>query len=59
VYPIRGQVVLIRAPWVRFGRTKSETDGTWTYIIPRRSGDVSLKRFFLLWYAVAQTLGCR
>ncbi|CAE6332378.1 unnamed protein product [Rhizoctonia solani] len=42
VYPIRGQVVLIRAPWVKFGRTKSETDGTWTYIIPRRSGDVIL-----------------
>ena len=40
VYPIRGQTVLIRAPWVKFGCTvhgKGET----TYIIPRRSGDVS------------------
>ncbi|KAF8750301.1 FAD dependent oxidoreductase [Rhizoctonia solani] len=42
VYPVRGQVVLIRAPWVKFGRTKSESDDTWTYVIPRRSGDVIL-----------------
>ncbi|CUA69248.1 hypothetical protein RSOLAG22IIIB_08373 [Rhizoctonia solani] len=40
VYPIRGQTVLIRAPWIKFGRTKHEADGGWTYIIPRRSGDV-------------------
>ncbi|KAF9457140.1 D-amino-acid oxidase [Collybia nuda] len=40
VYPIRGQAVLINAPWVRFGRTMVDKDGTWTYIIPRRSGDV-------------------
>ncbi|KAF8321060.1 uncharacterized protein EI90DRAFT_3020460 [Cantharellus anzutake] len=41
VYPIRGQTVLVRTPWVRFGRTLSEpgVDGIWTYIIPRRSGD--------------------
>ncbi|EJT99463.1 D-aspartate oxidase [Dacryopinax primogenitus] len=42
VYPIRGQTVLIRAPWVRFGRTTSSLSGLWTYIIPRRSGDVIL-----------------
>ncbi|KZT50587.1 nucleotide-binding domain-containing protein [Calocera cornea HHB12733] len=42
VYPIRGQTVLIRAPWVRFGRTTSSKSGLWTYIIPRRSGDVIL-----------------
>ncbi|KAG6808550.1 hypothetical protein H0H92_003760 [Tricholoma furcatifolium] len=41
VYPIRGQTVLVRAPWVRFGRTMSSLDGTWTYVIPRKSGDVS------------------
>lgn len=41
MYPIRGQTVLLRAPWVRFGRTQSSLDGLWTYIIPRRSGDVS------------------
>lgn len=40
VYPIRGQTVLIRAPWVKFGRTINQKDGV-TYIIPRRSGDVS------------------
>ncbi|KAF7323833.1 Nuclear export factor [Mycena kentingensis (nom. inval.)] len=40
VYPIRGQTVLVRAPWVRFGRAMSSKSGLWTYIIPRRSGDV-------------------
>jgi len=40
VYPIRGQTVLIRAPWVKFGRTINGKDEV-TYIIPRRSGDVS------------------
>lgn len=44
VYPIRGQTVLLRAPWVRFGRGMSSGKGAgfWTYIIPRTSGDVSL-----------------
>lgn len=41
VFPVRGQTVLIRAPWIKFGRTRCEVDGTLTYIIPRRSGDVS------------------
>lgn len=42
VYPTRGQVVMLRAPWVKFGRTASHLDqGLWTYIIPRRCGDVS------------------
>ncbi|KAE9399829.1 DAO-domain-containing protein, partial [Gymnopus androsaceus JB14] len=40
MYPLRGQTVLLRAPWIRFGRTISSRDGLWTYIIPRRSGDV-------------------
>ncbi|KAF7796113.1 hypothetical protein EIP86_007286 [Pleurotus ostreatoroseus] len=41
VYPVRGQVVMLRAPWIKFGRTASHSaDGLWTYIIPRRSGDV-------------------
>ncbi|KAG9218144.1 hypothetical protein CCMSSC00406_0008083 [Pleurotus cornucopiae] len=39
VHPIRGQTILIRAPWIRFGRTLSKED-VWTYVIPRRSGDV-------------------
>ena len=41
VYPVRGQVLLLKAPWVRFGRTASHSeDGLWTYVIPRRSGEV-------------------
>ncbi|TRM60337.1 FAD dependent oxidoreductase [Schizophyllum amplum] len=40
MFPIRGQTLLVRAPWVRFGRTISSKDGLWTYIIPRRGGDV-------------------
>ncbi|KAH8817600.1 D-amino-acid oxidase [Flagelloscypha sp. PMI_526] len=42
MYPIRGQTVIVRAPWVRFGRAMSSLTGTSTYIIPRRSGDVIL-----------------
>ena len=42
VYPVRGQVVLVRAPWIKFGRTVSHAaEGQWNYVIPRRSGDVS------------------
>jgi glycine/D-amino acid oxidase-like deaminating enzyme len=41
VYPIRGQTVVIKAPWIKFGRTQSSLDGLWTYVIPRRSGEVS------------------
>ncbi|CAK5272218.1 unnamed protein product [Mycena citricolor] len=40
VYPIRGQTVLLRAPWITFGRAISSKNGLWTYIIPRRSGDI-------------------
>ena len=39
MYPVRGQTVLVRAPWVRFGKTEFLESGL-TYIIPRRSGDV-------------------
>ncbi|KAI1797963.1 D-amino-acid oxidase [Ganoderma leucocontextum] len=43
VYPVRGQVAVIRAPWIRSGRTLSHHEqGLWTYVIPRRSGDVIL-----------------
>lgn len=50
VYPIRGQTVLVRAPWIRFGRTMSGNgeEAVWTYIIPRRSGDVSSAYLFAL-----------
>jgi len=40
VYPIRGQTVLVRAPWVKHCRGMLEKNGDITYIIPRRSGDV-------------------
>ncbi|CAA7257300.1 unnamed protein product [Cyclocybe aegerita] len=41
MYPVRGQTVIVRAPWVRFGRTESkDASGALTYIIPRRSSDV-------------------
>ena len=41
VYPVRGQTVILRAPWVRRGLTISNLEtGLWTYIIPRRSGGV-------------------
>ncbi|KAJ7770630.1 hypothetical protein B0H16DRAFT_218452 [Mycena metata] len=40
MYPIRGQTVLLRAPWIKFGRAISSKTGLWTYIIPRRSGDI-------------------
>ena len=40
VFPMRGQTVHLRAPWVRLGRTISAEDGLWTYVIPRRCGDV-------------------
>lgn len=43
VFPIRGQTVLIRAPWVKGSATfRDDTGGNWTYIIPRRSGNVVL-----------------
>jgi len=42
MYPIRGQTVLINAPWIKFGKTRSNLADDWTYIIPRRSGEVIL-----------------
>lgn len=51
VFPIRGQTVIVRAPWVRFGITASGSkdengEEVFTYVIPRRSSDVSLVLFF-------------
>ncbi|TEB19203.1 D-amino-acid oxidase [Coprinellus micaceus] len=43
VYPIRGQTVLINAPWIRWGKTLSNLAAMeWTYVIPRRTGIVIL-----------------
>jgi len=41
VYPTSGQTVLITAPWVRVGITRSG-NGVLSYVIPRKSGDVIL-----------------
>lgn len=41
VYPSRGQTVIIRAPWVKLGRS-FEGEREWTYIIPRKGGNVVL-----------------
>jgi D-amino-acid oxidase len=44
VYPIRGQTVLLKAPWVKTGKYILTAEGQVdTYVIPRRSGNV---RFF-------------
>ncbi|KAF5314578.1 hypothetical protein D9611_007208 [Ephemerocybe angulata] len=43
VYPIRGQTVLVQAPWIKHGKTLSGLDATaYTYVIPRRTGLVVL-----------------
>ncbi|KAF6744877.1 D-amino-acid oxidase [Ephemerocybe angulata] len=43
VYPIRGQTVLVQAPWIKHGKTLSDLDAMmWTYMIPRRTGLVIL-----------------
>ncbi|EMD34685.1 hypothetical protein CERSUDRAFT_116873 [Gelatoporia subvermispora B] len=57
VYPVRGQVVLVRAPWIRFGRTASHLEqGSWTYVIPRKNGDVILggTKVDNDWYPIAR-----
>ncbi|KAJ3565234.1 hypothetical protein NP233_g7761 [Leucocoprinus birnbaumii] len=45
MFPVRGQTVIVHAPWVRFGMGevgKKDENGEeiLTYVIPRRSGDV-------------------
>jgi len=40
VYPIRGQTALLRAPWVKFGRTLSSADGSYVYLMPLCTGNV-------------------
>jgi D-amino-acid oxidase len=40
VFSMRGQTAILRAPWVQFGRTIKTKEGSWTYTIPRRCGDV-------------------
>jgi len=40
VYPLRGQTVVLRAPWIKYGRTLSGADGLYIYMMPRCTGDV-------------------
>jgi len=40
VYPVRGQTLLLKAPWLDYGRVMVEADGTFTYVIPRPGGTV-------------------
>ena len=40
VYPVRGQTVILRAPWIEGGRSLVIESGSKTYIIPRRDGTV-------------------
>lgn len=46
VHPVRGQVLLVKAPWVRSGWTRQVGSlaggegGERTYVIPRASGEV-------------------
>ncbi|KAF8217780.1 FAD dependent oxidoreductase [Mycena galopus ATCC 62051] len=42
VYPTRGEVLIIRAPWIVHGLSYYYEDGHLTYVIPRQSGDVIL-----------------
>ncbi|KAF7348519.1 D-amino-acid oxidase [Mycena venus] len=42
VYPTRGEVLIIRAPWIRYGMSYYYEDGHISYIIPRQSGDAIL-----------------
>jgi glycine/D-amino acid oxidase-like deaminating enzyme len=41
VYPVRGQTVLLHAPWVNEGRSLVVESVSKTYIIPRQGGTVS------------------
>ncbi|KAJ6532688.1 D-amino-acid oxidase [Mycena vulgaris] len=42
VYPTRGEVLIVRAPWIHHGLAYFWNDGHMSYIIPRQSGDVIL-----------------
>ncbi|KAJ6469503.1 hypothetical protein C8R45DRAFT_1218600 [Mycena sanguinolenta] len=42
VYPTRGEVLILRAPWITQGLSEYYEDGHLTYAIPRQSGNVIL-----------------
>jgi D-amino-acid oxidase len=45
VYPVRGQTLLLRAPWIREGHTLTTDKGQRVYTVPRKSGNVSTRTF--------------
>ncbi|KAK0192248.1 FAD dependent oxidoreductase [Armillaria mellea] len=57
MYPIRGQTVLVRAPWVKEMPCFHLANGAVSYVIPRRSGDVIIGGTFLVddWYPTARS----
>ncbi|KAK7059669.1 D-amino-acid oxidase [Favolaschia claudopus] len=42
VFPTRGEVLILRAPWIKHGLTHYYNDGHLSYVLPRQSGDVIL-----------------
>ncbi|KAF7369315.1 D-amino-acid oxidase [Mycena venus] len=56
VYPTRGEVLIIRAPWVHSDSTFHWKDGHVSYVIPRQSGDVILGGTFQVddWHATSR-----
>lgn len=42
VYPTRGEVLIIRAPWIHHGSSCYFKDNHLSYVIPRQSGDAIL-----------------
>ncbi|GJN88497.1 hypothetical protein Rhopal_001463-T1 [Rhodotorula paludigena] len=45
VFPTRGQLVIVRAPWIKQGMTRLGPDGVYDYVIPRpKSGTVLARR---------------
>ncbi|KAJ7512529.1 FAD dependent oxidoreductase [Mycena galericulata] len=56
VYPTRGEVLIIRAPWINHGLSYYYKDGHIAYILPRKSGDVILGGTFQVndWHPVSR-----
>lgn len=55
MYPTRGEVLIIRAPWIDHGLSYSYKDNHLSYIIPRQSGDIILGGTFQVgdWYVAS------
>ena len=40
LYPVRGQTVILKVPWVKSGISLGNGKGAFSYVIPRGSGEV-------------------